>query len=194
MLGTLQRAGTVEQVGNLLARNPASAVALNNPSGVARLLDSLQAAGASGQVAELSARAAADASLEDPLGLANLLDRLRAVGEDGQVTKLLARNPASTVALDNRYSVDRLLDNLRSAGEDKQVTELTAGCQRAACSSFTRTAEASRTVSAASPMAVPPRPGAGPTWTDGSGNPGATGRGSAHLQVNGVLGLMRLAN
>ena len=61
------------------------------------------------------------------------------------------------------------------------------GCQRPAYSSFTRTTAAGRTGSAASPVAAPPRPGAGRprlTGITGPGHPKGGRRGFAHHAGN----------
>ncbi len=67
---------------------PPPRVSLDNPDGVARLLDSLRAAGAAEQATELATRAAAGVSLDDPVGVAALLDSLRAAGATEQVAEL----------------------------------------------------------------------------------------------------------
>ena len=55
-MASLLAAGADEQVTDLLARNPAAAITLDNQFSVARLLDSLRKAGASEQATELTAR------------------------------------------------------------------------------------------------------------------------------------------
>ena len=79
----------------------AAGVALGDLAGVAVLLFSLRAAGATAQVTDLAARAAAGVALDNPSGVAWLLNSLREAGAAEQVTDLLARNPAARVALDN---------------------------------------------------------------------------------------------
>jgi hypothetical protein len=97
-------------------------VSLDDPNGLVRLLERLQAMCAAAQVTVLAARAAADAALVDPYGVASL----RAAGADGPAAKLLARDPAATVALDSPDGVAILLDSLREAGAEQQVTKLLA--------------------------------------------------------------------
>ena len=53
------------------ARDPPPTLALDDPGGVALLLDSLREAGADEQAAALAARAAAHAALDDPCGVAS---------------------------------------------------------------------------------------------------------------------------
>ena len=94
LLSGLRRTGAGEQAAALLARDPAACVSLDNPYGVAVLLDALRAAGASGQVAALAERAAARAPLDNPVGVAVLLDGLRAAGASELAAALAARLPA----------------------------------------------------------------------------------------------------
>ena len=87
------------------------------------LLDSLQRAGAEGQVTTLLRRdPAARVSLSYPGAVAVLLDSLRAAGAQRQVTALADR--AARVSLDNPVAVAVLLDSLRAAGAQRQVTAL----------------------------------------------------------------------
>ena len=80
----------------------AAHAALDDPVGVARLLDSLREAGAHEQAAALLARdPAAHAALDDPCGVARLLDSLREAGADEQAAALLARDPAAHAPLDD---------------------------------------------------------------------------------------------
>ena len=102
----------------------ASHVSLDDPDGVARLLDGLRAAGAAEQVAALLARdPAAHVSLDNPVGVARLLDGLRATGADGQAAALASR-AAAHVSLDNPVGVAMLLGGLRAAGAAEQVAAL----------------------------------------------------------------------
>ena len=79
----------------------AAHVALDDPDGVAVLLDSLRKAGADEQAAALLARdPAAHVPLDDPDGVASLLDRLREAGADEQAAALAARS-AAHAALDD---------------------------------------------------------------------------------------------
>jgi hypothetical protein len=74
-------------------------VSLDDPHGVASLLDRLQAVGASGQVTELAVRAASGVALDSPDGVSILLGSLLAVGAAEQVTELATR-AATGAALD----------------------------------------------------------------------------------------------
>jgi hypothetical protein len=86
--------GTAEQVAGLLARDPAAHARLDDPGGVADLLDALQRAGAEGQ-ANFLARRAADASLSDRgHAVARLLDALRRAGAEEQARTVVERLPA----------------------------------------------------------------------------------------------------
>ena len=119
-------AGAHDQAAALASRAAAHA-ALDNPGGVAVLLDSLRQAGARDQAAALASRAAAHAALDDPGGVAWLLRSLRAAGADEQAAALLARDPAAH-ALDNPGGVGGvgfLLSRLREAGAHDQAAALT---------------------------------------------------------------------
>ena len=103
----------------------AAHIALDDPGGVARLLDSLREAGAPEQAAALLRRdPAAHVALDDPYAVARLLDSLRAAGAPEQAAALLRRDPAAHVALDDPYAVARLLDSLRAAGAPEQAAAL----------------------------------------------------------------------
>ena len=107
-----------------LADRAAAHVALDDPGAVARLLDSLRAAGAQDQVTALARDPAAHVALDDPGAVAGLLDSLREAGAQDQVTALLRRDPAAHAALDDPDAVAELLDSLREAGAQDQVTAL----------------------------------------------------------------------
>jgi hypothetical protein len=104
----------------LLARDPAAHVALDDPDGVARLLDSLRQADAHEQAAALAARAAAHAPLDNPYSVVRLLDSLREAGAAEQTDTLLARDPAAHALLDdNSHLMVRLLDSLWAGGRTR---------------------------------------------------------------------------
>ena len=96
---------------------------LGDPAAVARLLDSLRAAGARGQAAALADRAAAHAVLGDPAAVARLLDSLCYAGARGQAAALADRAAAHAV-LGDPAAVARLLDSLRYAGARGQAAAL----------------------------------------------------------------------
>ena len=98
---------------------------LDDPDGVARLLDALWAAGAHEQAAALGTRAAAHAPLDNPRGVAALLDRLRAAGAGEQAAALAAR-AAAHAPLDNPRGVAALLGSLREAAAGDQAAALAA--------------------------------------------------------------------
>jgi hypothetical protein len=98
--------------------------ALDDPFGVARLLDALREAGAHDQAAALLARdPAAHAALDNPDAVALLLGGLRAAGAQDQAAALAAR-AAAHAPLDNQSGVARLLDSLREAGAQDQAAAL----------------------------------------------------------------------
>jgi hypothetical protein len=66
LLKAMQETGSSEVVVVLLARRPATHMALDNPRGVADLLRELREVGALDQVAVLAERAAAHMALDDP--------------------------------------------------------------------------------------------------------------------------------
>ena len=103
----------------------AARASLDDPHGVAVLLDGLRKAGAGEQVAALAARAAAHASLDDPGLVSVLLDGLRKAGAGEQVAALAAR-AAAHASLDDLFGVAVLLDGLRKAGAEQQVAALAA--------------------------------------------------------------------
>ena len=96
---------------------------LDDPSGVALVLDSLRRAGAPEQVSALAERAAAHVPLSNPDAVATLLDSLRRAGAPEQVSAL-AERAAAHVPLSNPDAVATLLDSLRQRGARKQVTAL----------------------------------------------------------------------
>ena len=103
----------------------AAHAALDDPDGVASLLDRLREAGADDQAAALLARdPAAHAALDHPDAVARLLDSLRAAGADDQAAALLARDPAAHAALGHPGIVAFLLDRLRAAGAHDQAAAL----------------------------------------------------------------------
>ena len=99
---------------------------LDDPVGVASLLDALRQAGAEEQAAALATRAAAHAALDDPYDVTRLLGALREAGAEEQAAALLARDPAAHAALDNPTVVALLLDALREAGAEEQAAALAA--------------------------------------------------------------------
>jgi uncharacterized protein YidB (DUF937 family) len=103
----------------------AAHVALDDPLGVASLLDELRKAGAQDQAAALLRRdPAAHVALDNPYGVAYLLDELRKAGAQDQAAALLRRDPAAHVALDDPLGVGALLGSLRAAGAQDQAAAL----------------------------------------------------------------------
>ncbi|MFD7218607.1 hypothetical protein, partial [Streptomyces cyaneofuscatus] len=103
----------------------AAHVALDNPDGVAWLLDRLRAVGADEVRVLLARDPAAHVALDRSYFIARLLNGLRAAGADEQVT-VLAERAAAHVALDDASGVGWLLKRLREVGEDEQVRVLLA--------------------------------------------------------------------
>ena len=104
----------------------AAHTALDDPYGVAVLLDSLREAGAHEQAAALLARdPAAHAALDAPDGVARLLDSLRRAGAHEQAAALAGR-AAAHAPLDDPGRVADLLGSLRVAGADEQAAALLA--------------------------------------------------------------------
>jgi NgoMIV restriction enzyme len=88
--------GTGEVDAVLLARDPAACATLDDPYGVARLLDSLREVDARQQAEALLARdPAAHVALFDPRSVAALLDALQGAGAHGQVAILTGRLSAA---------------------------------------------------------------------------------------------------
>jgi hypothetical protein len=100
-------------------------VALDDPFGVAHLLDRMRRAGANQQVTVLTDRAAAYVSLDDPVRVVYLLDRMRRAGANQQVTVLTDR-AAAHIPLDNPRGVTHLLGWTLAAGMRQQVNALLA--------------------------------------------------------------------
>jgi hypothetical protein len=95
VLRGLREAGAQDQAAALLARDPAAHVSLDDPAGVALLLDSLREAGAQDQTAALASRAAAHVSLDDPADVHWLLDTLQEAGAQDQAAALTNRLPGA---------------------------------------------------------------------------------------------------
>ena len=97
---------------------------LDDPRGMAWLLDSLREVGAHEQATALLRRdPAAHVALDDPGAVASLLNSLRAAGGQDQVTAL-AERAAAHVALDDPGAMASLLDSLRAVGAHEQATAL----------------------------------------------------------------------
>ena len=99
---------------------------LDNPRGLAGLLDALREAGATGQITALLDRdPAGHTRLDNPYGLAGLLDALREAGATGQITALAAR-AAAHAPLDKPFGLARLPGALREVGATDQAAALAA--------------------------------------------------------------------
>ena len=118
----------------MLAERAAKYVTLDDPAGVADLLDSLQQADAQDQVTTLLARdPAAHVELGNPAGVDSLLDSLREAGAQDQVARLLARDQAERAAK-HAAATDPAgvasLDSPREAREQEQATALAERARR----------------------------------------------------------------
>ena len=126
LLWHLARSGSKQQAAALAARAAAHAD-LDDPFGVAWLLQALREADAGQQVAALIARnPAAHVDLDNPGGVAWLLHSLREAGAEQQVAALIDRDPAAHVALDDTGGVAELLGRLQRAGAKQQASTLIA--------------------------------------------------------------------
>ena len=103
----------------------AAHASLDDPRGVAVLLDGLRKAGMREQAAVLAVRAAAHASLDDPGLVSVLLRGLWGAGAERQAAVLAARATVH-VALDDPGGVGWLLEALRAAGAEQQAAVLAA--------------------------------------------------------------------
>ncbi|MFJ1772423.1 hypothetical protein ACIOFQ_19690 [[Kitasatospora] papulosa] len=115
LLNALRHAWAEEQLGTLLARDPAAHIPLDSLAAVADLLEALQEVGAGEQLVALALRAAANVPLDNPVTLANLLEALQETGMDKGLGILLDRNPAAHVTLVTPHGVSRLLYALMRA-------------------------------------------------------------------------------
>ena len=99
-------AGADDAARTLLDRDPAAQASLDDPGGVAWLLEALRGAGADDAARALAARAAAQASLDNPGGVGALLQALAEAGADDAARTLAAR-AAAQASLDNPGGVAR---------------------------------------------------------------------------------------
>ncbi|MFD0686011.1 hypothetical protein [Actinomadura fibrosa] len=104
----------------------AAHTALDDPRGVAHLLNDLHQMGLDEQVGAFAKRVVAHVPVDDPRGVADLLRVLRGVGAKEQITMLLARDPAAHVPIDDPYAVAILLGELREVGAREQIAVLLA--------------------------------------------------------------------
>jgi hypothetical protein len=102
----------------------AAHVSLDDPDGLAGLLDSLREAGLDEQADALLARdPASQVSLDDPYDVAELLVSLRRMGAHEQAAALAGR-AAAHVSLDDPVAVVRLLASMREMGAREQADAL----------------------------------------------------------------------
>jgi hypothetical protein len=129
-----------EQAGTaLLARDPASQVALDGRDGVLELIRTMHSIGSRDQ-AVAPAERAASFFLGDPVAVAELLKLMEEMNARGLVNTLLAHDPAAHVALDNLVLVALLVKILRAVGARGQVDALLARAPSAASRSLKRAA------------------------------------------------------
>ena len=125
MLERLLKVDAQDLIAALLARNPATHVALHDVLGATVLLGRLQEVGAQEQATTLANRAAKHAPLDDLVDVALLLGRLLEAGAREQATTLADR-AAKHAPLDDPNGVALLLDQLLEAGARDPVTALLA--------------------------------------------------------------------
>lgn len=107
-----------------LADRAARCTCLDNPSGVAWLLDALTEVRAKDAVTVLLARdPAAHVALDDPSGVARLLQALRAAGA-GSALAALAGRAAQDVRLNDPHAIAQLIRALSEVGSTDAVTAL----------------------------------------------------------------------
>ncbi|KUN58924.1 hypothetical protein AQJ46_42385 [Streptomyces canus] len=126
LLGVLLTAGMEDQVAVLLDRDPAVHVTLDEPVGVADLLEELRKAEARQQAAALAKRAAAhtaDTALADPWVAARLLKALERAGAHQQAA-VLAERAAAHASLEAMWAVALLQRELLKTGARKQSAAL----------------------------------------------------------------------
>ncbi|MFB9536243.1 hypothetical protein [Streptomyces violaceus] len=126
LLDSLRRAGQRDQINALLARDPATQVAIDNLYAVNMLLASLQEVGAREQIGALATRAAAHVLLHDADLMGRLLISLGKVGAREQVAALLARDPATRVTFEYPDWLAMLLASLKEVGAREQIDALLA--------------------------------------------------------------------
>jgi uncharacterized protein YidB (DUF937 family) len=108
-----------------LARRFVAQARLEDPKGVANLLQALRQAGASDAVRTLLARdPCAHARLDDPQGVATLLRELRKTGDHEAAQALVNRDPAAHGRLDDPWAVAELLGELRATGAHQAARAL----------------------------------------------------------------------
>ncbi|WP_433725685.1 hypothetical protein ACQP0C_31050 [Nocardia sp. CA-129566] len=96
---------------------------LDNPTGVAGLVEALRDMGLTEQLETLATRTATSTPLDDPGGAAQLLDTLRGTGLTEQLETLATRT-ANDALLDYAGGVARLLNVLRDMGLTEQLETL----------------------------------------------------------------------
>ena len=124
LLDDLRRRNAQKYAENLLSRDPAARVVLDDMADVAELIGALKNLGAEDQVTTLASRAAAAVSLYSARDLAMLMSALRTVGAAQQLTALIDRDPAAHADLDNPSAVSSLLGALQGASAAQQVARL----------------------------------------------------------------------
>ncbi|WP_411153055.1 hypothetical protein [Streptomyces sp. A30] len=126
LLGVLLTVGMEDQVAVLLDRDPAVHVTLDEPVGVADLLEQLRKAEARQQAAALAKRAAAhtpDTALADPWAAARLLKALERAGAHQQAA-VLAERAAAHASFEAMWAVALLQRELLKTGARKQSAAL----------------------------------------------------------------------
>ncbi|MFI9255789.1 hypothetical protein [Streptomyces sp. NPDC053069] len=132
LLTALRDVGTSQQFTDLLARDPAAHVTVDDAYAVGRLLKALSEVAAHEQAAALAERAARQAPLDDPSGVAFLMETMREIGCHEQVAVILTGDPAAHVTVDDAYAVGRLLKALSEVAAHEQAAALAERAARQA--------------------------------------------------------------
>jgi len=158
LLDELQEAGAGQQVAELLERNPAAHVGIDDVHDVIKLVDALVKAGSQPQAQMLLYRATRCLALDEPRSVARFLDELGRRRAHHHIGNLLSRDPAAHAALDDMADVAELLRTLNGLSAEDQVSALASRAAAAVClcnaGDVAVLVSALRAVGAAEPLAV----------------------------------------
>ncbi|MGW2610151.1 hypothetical protein ACWC4A_38115 [Streptomyces mirabilis] len=124
LLAALQDVGASQQFTDLLARDPAASVAVDDAYAVGRLLKALSEVAAHEQTAALAERAARHIHPDDPSHVVFLLETMREIGCHEQVAVILTGDPAARVTVEDYFAVGRLLKALSEVAAHEQTAAL----------------------------------------------------------------------
>jgi hypothetical protein len=122
----LHQISRVRELAHKLAGRAAAGVSLEDPWGIADLLEALLEADARQMAHKLAGRAAKQISADDPWGIAWLTLVIHEAGFSDAVNALQARYSEGDLALDNSKSIISILRALRGAGAGGTVVDLLA--------------------------------------------------------------------